>query len=138
LLTTDESRRIFESALERVGRSFQASGLRGDVVMLEHAHLLLNEPEWHTSSGRTAPPKPKDGLYEPRVGGLANQCSVQEVHGETAEAQILVSSDWVANISVCGVALFVSESIYRHAKELHAILEIIVDMWGHERRHLRS
>lgn len=52
------------------------------------------------------------------------------MHGQTAEAQILVSADWVADVSVCSVALFVSESINRHAKELHAILEIIVDVWS--------
>src|SRR5438445_8624077 len=63
-------------------------------------------------------------------GGLADQCSVQKVHSQTAEAQILVSADWVADVSVCSVALFVSESINRHAKELHAILEIIVDVWS--------
>ncbi len=47
LLTTDESRRIFESALERVRRSF---GLHvyGYVVMPEHVHLLLSEPQQDT------------------------------------------------------------------------------------------
>ena len=62
-------------------------------------------------------------------GGLADQCSVQKVHRQTAEAQILVSADGVADVSVRSVALFVSESINRHGKELHAILEIIVDVW---------
>jgi hypothetical protein len=50
------------------------------------------------------------------------------VHGQATEAQILVSADWVADVSVRGVALFVSETINRHCKELHAVLEIIVDM----------
>ncbi len=47
LLTTDESRRILESALERVRRSF---GLHvyGYVVMPEHVHLLLSEPQRDT------------------------------------------------------------------------------------------
>jgi hypothetical protein len=43
LLTTDASRLIFESALERVRSGF---GLQvyGYVVMPEHVHLLLSEP----------------------------------------------------------------------------------------------
>ena len=40
LLTTDESRRIFESALERVRCSFRLQ-VYGYVVMPEHVHLLL-------------------------------------------------------------------------------------------------
>ena len=43
LLTTDESRRIFESALERVRRSYRLY-VYGYVVMPEHVHLLLSEP----------------------------------------------------------------------------------------------
>ena len=60
--------------------------------------------------------------------GLANHHSVQEVHGQTTEAQILVSADWVTDVSVRSVALFVSETVNRHRKELHAILEIVVDV----------
>jgi putative transposase len=47
LLTTDESRRIFESALERVRRSFRLH-VYGYVVMPEHVHLLLSEPQQDT------------------------------------------------------------------------------------------
>ena len=47
LLTTDASRRIFESALERVRRSFRLQ-VYGYVVMPEHAHLLLSEPQKNT------------------------------------------------------------------------------------------
>jgi putative transposase len=47
LLTTDESRRIFESAVERVRRSFSLH-VYGYVVMPEHVHLLLSEPEKDT------------------------------------------------------------------------------------------
>jgi putative transposase len=47
LLTTDSSRRIFESALERVRRSFRLQ-VYGYVVMPEHVHLLLSEPEKET------------------------------------------------------------------------------------------
>src|SRR5258707_1623208 len=47
LLTTDESRRIFESALERLRRSFRLQ-VYGYVVMPEHVHLLLNEPQQDT------------------------------------------------------------------------------------------
>ena len=47
LLTTDVSRRIFESALERVRRSFRLQ-VYGYVVMPGHLHLLLSEPQQHT------------------------------------------------------------------------------------------
>src|SRR6201984_2950856 len=47
LLTTDERRRIFLSALERVRRSFRLQ-VYGYVVMLEHVHLLLSQPEKDT------------------------------------------------------------------------------------------
>jgi REP-associated tyrosine transposase len=47
LLTTDENRRIFESALERVRRRFRLQ-VYGYVVMPEHVHLLLSEPQQDT------------------------------------------------------------------------------------------
>jgi hypothetical protein len=50
------------------------------------------------------------------------------MHSQTADAQILVSADWVTDVSVRSVALFVSETVNRHRKELHAILEIVVDV----------
>jgi len=43
LFTTDESRRVFENALERVRRKF-CLRVYGYVVMLEHIHLLVSEP----------------------------------------------------------------------------------------------
>src|SRR5437870_4822112 len=62
LLDTDESCRIFESALERVRRSYRLY-VYGYVVMPEHVHLLLSEPncptqarirpEWATRGTRT-------------------------------------------------------------------------------------
>ena len=75
LLTTDDSRRIFESALERVRRSFNLQ-VYGYVIMPEHVHLLLSEPQRDTlaealkslkqgASRRligSLPLKPKDGL----------------------------------------------------------------------------
>src|SRR5690348_17229899 len=64
--TTDASRRIFESALERVRRSFRLH-VYGYVVMPEHVHLLLSEPQEDTSSDRTAPLKPKAGLNGPSI-----------------------------------------------------------------------
>ncbi len=65
LLTADEARRIFESALERVRRSFRLQ-VYGYVVMPEHVHLLISEPQRGRSSG-TVPLKPKDGLNGPPV-----------------------------------------------------------------------
>jgi|SRR5260370_26918483 len=47
LFTTDASRRIFESALERVRRSYRLY-VYGYVVMQEHVHLLLSEPQRDT------------------------------------------------------------------------------------------
>jgi len=47
LLTTNESLRIFESALERVRRSYRLY-VYGYVVMPEHVHLLLSEPQRDT------------------------------------------------------------------------------------------
>jgi len=44
LFTMDAGRRTFESALERVRRSFRLH-VYGYVVMPEHVHLLLCEPE---------------------------------------------------------------------------------------------
>jgi hypothetical protein len=54
--------------------------------------------------------------------------SFQEMHGKAAEAQVFISTDWIPNISIRGVALLVSEAIDRHRKKLHAILEILIDM----------
>ena len=42
--TTKESREVFESALERVRRHYGLS-VYGYVVMPEHVHLLLSEPQ---------------------------------------------------------------------------------------------
>src|SRR6266436_6632290 len=47
LFTTDAKRRVFEAALERVLRSFQLC-VYGYVVMPEHVHLLLGEPQRET------------------------------------------------------------------------------------------
>ena len=47
LFTSDASRRVFESALERVRRSFRLR-VYGYVVMPDHIHLLVSEPEQDT------------------------------------------------------------------------------------------
>ena len=47
LFGTAESRRVFEKALDRVRRSFRLR-VYGYVVMPEHVHLLLSEPERET------------------------------------------------------------------------------------------
>lgn len=44
MFTTDASRRLFESALERVRRNFRLR-IYGYVVMPEHIHLLVSEPQ---------------------------------------------------------------------------------------------
>jgi putative transposase len=55
LFTNDARRQIFENALERVRRSF-CLRVYGYVVMPEHIHLLVSEPE------QTTPLKPTPGL----------------------------------------------------------------------------
>src|ERR1700733_10581173 len=67
LFTTDPRRRIFESALERVRRSYRLY-VYGYVVMPEHDHLLLSEPQLGT-----APLKPKAGLNGPPTLGDPQQ-----------------------------------------------------------------
>src|SRR5438046_8734389 len=57
LFTTDESCRIFESALEPVRRSYRLY-VYGYVVMPEHVHLLLSEPQRDTN----CPTQAKIGL----------------------------------------------------------------------------
>ena len=47
LFTTEASRHVFELALERVRRSFKLR-VYGYVVMPDHVHLLLSEPERDT------------------------------------------------------------------------------------------
>src|SRR5512146_1076000 len=78
LLTSDETCRIFESALERVRRSYKLC-IYGYVVMPEHVHLLLSEPQQGTLADalkslkqgvarrllRNPPLKPKAGLSGP-------------------------------------------------------------------------
>ena len=80
LLTTDASRRIFESALERVRRSFKLR-VYGYAIMPEHVHLLLSEPQRETLADALKslkqgvsrrligklPLKPKPGLSGPPV-----------------------------------------------------------------------
>ena len=60
LPTTDESRQIFESALDRARRSLKLQ-VYGYVVMPEHVHLLLSEPQQDTLS---------DALKLRRVAGV--------------------------------------------------------------------
>jgi len=52
--------------LERVRRSFRLR-VYGYVVMPEHLHLLLSEPQRDIDSSGSAPLKPKDGLNGPPV-----------------------------------------------------------------------
>lgn len=56
LFTTETDRRTFESALERVRRVYKLH-VYGYVVMPEHVHLLLSEPQ-----ANGAPFKPDVGL----------------------------------------------------------------------------
>jgi len=71
LLSNDEARRTFEAALERVRGSFRLQ-VYGYVVMPEHVHLLLSEPQRDIGSRGSAPLKPKDGLNGPPLSTLAD------------------------------------------------------------------
>jgi hypothetical protein len=50
------------------------------------------------------------------------------MHGKAAETQVFISTDWIGNIPIRGVALLVSEAIDRHRQKLHAMLEILIHM----------
>ena len=67
LLTSDESRRIFESALERVRRRYRLE-VYGYVVMPEHVHLLLSEPQQGTLAD--ALKSLKQGVARRLIGNL--------------------------------------------------------------------
>src|SRR5439155_24443156 len=69
LFTTDASRRIFESALERVRRSFRLH-VYGYVVMPEHVHLLLSEPQQDTLAD--ALKSLKQGVSRRLIGGCGS------------------------------------------------------------------
>jgi len=94
LLTTDASRRVFESALERVRGKFRLQ-VYGYVVIQKHLHyLLLSEPQRDTSGGGTAPLKPKDGLNGPpaqQVAGAFEHLLFAEGQGPCAPAPCLRS-----------------------------------------------
>ena len=64
LFTADPSCRIFESALERVRRSYRLY-VYGHVVMPEHVHLLLSEPRQDTLA---------DALKLRRLAGVRARC----------------------------------------------------------------
>src|SRR5258708_17513287 len=66
---TAESRRVFEKALERVRRSFRLR-VYGYVVMPEHVHLLLSEPERETLA--EAMKSLKQGVSWMLIGGFEN------------------------------------------------------------------
>jgi putative transposase len=59
MLTANPTRRLFEYVLERVRIKFQLR-IYAYVIMPEHVHLLLSEPETHALTG--APFKPDVGL----------------------------------------------------------------------------
>ncbi len=69
MFTADASRRIFESALERVRRSSRPH-VYGFVVMPEHVHLLLSEPQQDTLAD--ALKSLKQGLSRRLIGDAAH------------------------------------------------------------------
>lgn len=65
-MTTPSSRRIFESALERVRYNFHLR-VYGYVVMPDHVHLLLSEPQYGTLAD--ALKSLKQGVSRQLIGG---------------------------------------------------------------------
>jgi len=57
--------------------------------------------------------------------------SLQKMHGEATETKVSAGPDWVADVPVSGVALFVSKAIDSHRQKLNAIPEIVIDVWRH-------
>src|SRR5438067_10357316 len=108
LFTPDASRRIFESALERVWRSFRLQ-VYGYIVMPEHVHLLLSEPQQDTFKNKTAKRKP--GLSGPPV--LLSEPE-KDTHGrctEVVEAGSIAAFDWG-----CGAFLAKEVLRFQHSK----------------------
>src|SRR5450756_1650705 len=54
--------------------------------------------------------------------------SDQQVHGKAAETQVLVRTDWIAQIAIRRVTLLVTKAIDRHGEELDAVLEVLIHM----------
>ena len=69
LFATDDSRRLFENAPERVRRSFRLR-VNAYVVMPEHVHLLISEPELDTLAD--ALKSLKQGVARRLVGDAAH------------------------------------------------------------------
>ena len=55
------ARELFEDGLDRVRQRYEFEVV-GYVVMPEHVHLLLSEPQRESSSDRAVPLRPKAGL----------------------------------------------------------------------------
>src|SRR5665213_1513083 len=48
------------------------------------------------------------------------------MHSEATETQVLVGTDWIADVSISRMTLLVSEAINRHRQKPHTSLEIIL------------
>ena len=59
------------------------------------------------------------------------------MHNKTAETQVFISTDRIANISTLRVALLVSEAIDRR-KKLHAILEILIHIGSRRSDYIKQ
>ena len=88
LFTMDAGRRTFESALERVRRSFRLH-VYGYVVMPEHVHLLLSEPEKDTLAD--ALKSLKQGVARRLIGAMR---SISGKSGTTISTFEIIRSLW--------------------------------------------
>ena len=98
LLTTDESCRIFESALERVRCSYRLY-VYGYVIMPEHVHLLLSETqrEGGPLKREGGPLKPGFGLsgdvqISPTLSSRPEQITARAVIREVEGPCVVMSS----------------------------------------------
>ena len=66
---SEESREVFESALERIRRNYRLN-VYGYVVMPEHVHLLLSEPQKGTLAD--ALKSLKQGVSRRLIGHVAH------------------------------------------------------------------
>jgi putative transposase len=87
LLTTDASCRIFESALERVRRSYRLQ-VYGYVVMPEHVHLLLSEPQQDTLADALK------SLSKEYRGACLGTLSISGKSGTTISTFVLTHNLW--------------------------------------------
>lgn len=52
------------------------------------------------------------------------------MHGKATQSQIFVGTEWIADVSIGYVGLFVSETVNRHREKFHAVLKVVIHIWS--------